>query len=214
AAVGVDAAQVVHRLGKEIRLPWRHDELSQEWDREPARKARRAAIAERVVFDSLRRQLAPMLQVRERVGLELRSRELVTLLLGIEQRRTDALPEAAPIRHVVERQRRAAAGPRLQRRIELGAALVCEAESDLRILVHGYEGSALTRSGSGAAGRCVARTGRARRASDAERRERDQSRDAAALERRSNHAASAACAHVRLSGSSPASVASASPCRT
>ena len=194
APVRVDAAHVVHRLGEEIRLPGRHDELAQERDREPARKPRRAAIAERVVFDPLRRQLAPMLQIRERVGLQLRGRELVTLLRGVEQRRADTLPKAAPVRHVVERQRRAAARLRLQRRVELDAALVREAQSDLRVPICRNESGALTRSGSGRAGRRVACAGRARRAGG-ERRERGHGRDAAGSQRRPSDPASAASAH-------------------
>ena len=54
------------------------------------------------------------------------------LLLRVEERRPDARPQAGPVRHVVERQRRTAARARLQRPIELRRARVLRARARRR----------------------------------------------------------------------------------
>src|SRR5690606_22736 len=104
------------------------DELAQERNREPAREAWRAAVADRIVLDALRRELAAPLQIIKHGLRQLRGRELPLLLRRVEGRRALARPEAGPVRHVVRGQPLTAVRARLQRLVELARSRMLETE--------------------------------------------------------------------------------------
>jgi hypothetical protein len=70
-------------------------------------------------------------------------------LIGIEERPSDALPQARPVRHVVERQRRTAVRALFQRAVEIGGRRVSEPERNFSARSAGTSSA-----GAAAAGAC------------------------------------------------------------